>query len=671
MRRLAWFLLVAAASGQSFDAAKLEAARANLARQNTRALYIVKDGKVVLEWYADGVTAATRQGEASLSKALVGGLSLALAMNDKRIQSWEAASKYIPAWRGDAQKSKIQVRHLATHTSGIEDAEGDVGHMELPGWKGAFWRREPDPFSLAVNDAPLLFAPGTGNQYSNPGMAALSYAITASLRDAPQKDVRSLLRERVMLPLGIADEDWSIGYGRSYRVDGLDLWANWGGSNFTPRAAARIFEMMMRGGEWGGRRIIERHTVEQVLRYAGMPLPDRKQGPHSPGSGLGWYTNFDGCWPEVPRDAFAGAGASHQVALAVPSLGLVVVRNGREIGKDEPFWTPVYREIFEPIMAAMNYPARKPGPPYPVSPVIAQVKFAPAETIVRRGPDSDNWPMTWGDDGHLYTAYGDGHGFEPLIAEKLSMGFARVEGRPDDFSGINIRSSGERKGDGAAGAKASGMLMVDGVLYLWVRNTGNAQLAWSADHARTWTFGFKLEESFGSAAFLNFGQNYAGARDGYVYAYSQDGASAYETNDGVVLARAPKGRMRERGAWEFWAGDGKWSKDVAARQVVLRFPGHCQRVDAVYNAGLKRYLLAVGYGHDGGWGIFDAPQPWGPWTTAFHTEYWGQGETHGYRMPSKWISADGRDMTLVYSGLLFNGVINDAFCVRKMSLETR
>ena len=131
MRRLAWFLLVAAASGQSFDAAKLEAARANLARQNTRALYIVKDGKVVLEWYADGVTAATRQGEASLSKALVGGLSLALAMNDKRIQPWEAASKYIPAWRGDAQKSKIQVRHLATHTSGIEDAEGDVGHMEL------------------------------------------------------------------------------------------------------------------------------------------------------------------------------------------------------------------------------------------------------------------------------------------------------------------------------------------------------------------------------------------------------------------------------------------------------------------------------------------------------------------------------------------------------------
>src|SRR4051794_23883688 len=34
--------------------------------------------------------------------------------------------------------------------------------------------------------------------------------------------------------------------------------------------------------------------------------------------------------------------------------------------------------------------------------------------------------------------------------------------------------------------KASGILMVDGVLYLWVRNVGNAQLAWSRDRGKTW-----------------------------------------------------------------------------------------------------------------------------------------------------------------------------------------
>ena len=117
--------------------------------------------------------------------------------------------------------------------------------------------------------------------------------------------------------------------------------------------------------------------------------------------------------------------------------------------------------------------------------MIKDVKWAPAESIVRKAKGGDNWPITWADDGHLYTAYGDGNGFEPDIPEKLSLGFARVEGGPADFAGVNIRSAtGEQRGNGKAGKKASGLLMVDGVLYLWVRNAGNARLAWSNDHGQ-------------------------------------------------------------------------------------------------------------------------------------------------------------------------------------------
>jgi hypothetical protein len=53
--------------------------------------------------------------------------------------------------------------------------------------------------------------------------------------------------------------------------------------------------------------------------------------------------------------------------------------------------------------------------PYPQSPVIAGVEWAPADEIIRLAPGGDTWPLTWGDDGHLYTAYGDGWGFEPRI----------------------------------------------------------------------------------------------------------------------------------------------------------------------------------------------------------------------------------------------------------------
>jgi hypothetical protein len=103
--------------------------------------------------------------------------------------------------------------------------------------------------------------------------------------------------------------------------------------------------------------------------------------------------------------------------------------------------------------------------------------FAPESTITRHAIDSDNWPVTWGDDDHLHVSYGDGRGFEPLIDRKLSLGYARISGGPERFTAENLRSeTGERTGDGRAGAKPSGLLMVDGVLYQWVRNVGNAQL---------------------------------------------------------------------------------------------------------------------------------------------------------------------------------------------------
>ena len=655
------------------DRAALDHWRDELAGLNTKALLVVRHGTIVYEWYASGEDRNRKQGTASLAKALVGGDSLMLALDEARIKADDLASKYIPAWRDDAQKSKITIRELATHTSGIEDAEQDnIAHMQLPGWKGAFWRREPDPFSIAIHDAPVIFPPGTSYAYSNPGMAALAYAVTYSLKGAPETDIRSLLKARLFDPLGIPEAAWSIGYGQAYHVDGLDLYANWGGAAFTPRATARIGELMMNEGEWNGRRLVRRATAQRMTAYAHMPIQKRMPENPGPASGLCWWINFDGVWPDVPRDAFAGAGAGQEVLLVVPSLDLIVVRNGGLMGSADHFWLDIVNHVFRPIsrMATSK-------PPYPPSAVIKGVSFAPEASIVRRALDSDNWPITWGDDGDQYTSYGDGEGFEPLLKTKLSLGFAKVIGGPADFHGINIRSqSGERLGDGVKGEKASGMLMLDGVLYMWVRNAGNSQLAWSTDHAKSWQWGLRFTESFGSPAFLNFGRNYAGARDGYVYTYSQDGPSAYQSDDALVLARVPKERIRERDAYEFFVrldADGRpvWTKNIASRGPVFQFPGHCERADAVYNPLIKRYLVALGYNHKGGWGIFDAPEPWGPWTTAFHTDYWGLGGTHGYRLPSKWIGPDGDEMTLVFSGVALPDIVYDAFCVRAMKLHLR
>jgi hypothetical protein len=313
--------------------------------------------------------------------------------------------------------------------------------------------------------------------------------------------------------------------------------------------------------------------------------------------------------------------------------------------------------------------------PYPPSDVIGNVVFAPVSTIIKRAEGSDNWPITWCEDDTLFTSYGDGWGFRPRVEKKLSQGFARISGSPPDFRAVNVRSpTGERTGDGARGPKASGLLAADGTLYMWVRNTDNATLAWSRDRGATWQWGFRFTESFGCPAFLNFGRDYTGARDDYVYTYSQDGPTAYEPYDRVVLARVPKDRIRSRDAYEFFQqldGNGKpvWTRDIAARGGVFEYPGHCERLDVVYNPGIGRYLMALGFNHESGWGLFDAPEPWGPWTTAFHTERWDVPGTHGYRLPTKWIGKDGRTLYLVFSGKSADGY--DAFCVRKMELTPK
>jgi CubicO group peptidase (beta-lactamase class C family) len=662
---------------QGMSREKLDALKDGLAARNTRAFLVVRNDRIVYEWYAETHGPAKPHGTASLAKAIVGGLSLAVAMTDGRIALDDKAARYVPQWAGHPVKSKIEIRHLGSHTSGMEDSSvPGIAHPNEPGWKGEFWKRHnppDDPFSISRDQTPLLFEPGEKFQYSNPGIAMLTYAVTAALRDAPVKDVRTLLRERVMRPIGAADAEWSVGYGRTFTVDGLPLVGSWGGGNFTARAAARIGRLVLREGDWDGARLLSREAVRQMTASAGLPGH----------CGMGWWTNAGGRYARVPTDAVWGAGAGDQILLVVPSLNLIMVRNGGALAPAGRSSEDSVRAkvLFEPLIGAvLQAPRGASRPPYPPSPVITRATWAPAESIVRKARGCDNWPLTWADDGHLYGAYGDGNGFEPFLPTKLSMGFARIEGGPDAFSGVNIRSqSGETKGDGAKGPKASGMLMVDGVLYMLARNAGNSQLAWSTDHGKTWTWAdWKFTTSFGCPTFLNFGKNYAGARGEYVYVYSPDHDSAYLPADRMVLARVPKDRVRDRSAYEFLksvdsGNNPVWTRDIDERGAVFTHPGRCYRTGISYDAGLKRYLWchvlpestdARGPRFQGGFGVYDAPEPWGPWTTVYFADPWdvGPGETASF--PTKWMSPDGRTLHLVFSG-------DDHFSVRRVTLEVR
>ena len=144
----------------------------------------------------------------------------------------------------------------------------------MTGWKGDFWKRlDPpnDPFTLARDEAKPLYEPGKRIQYSNPGIGLMTYCVTAAIQGTDHQDIRGLLKERVMKPIGVPAAEWAVGYGKTTTVDGLPLVASWGGGSFTPRAMARVGRLLLREGDWDGKRLFSREAVRQVTGDAGLP----------------------------------------------------------------------------------------------------------------------------------------------------------------------------------------------------------------------------------------------------------------------------------------------------------------------------------------------------------------------------------------------------------------
>lgn len=334
-------------------------------------------------------------------------------------------------------------------------------------------------------------------------------------------------------------------------------------------------------------------------------------------------------------------------------------------------------------------------------PLRLRVAHVEQANTVMTASDGDLWPSAWASDGALYAAAGDGTGFGRHGWSDILVN--RIDGSPE--TGL----TGERLSDGDAVApiwdaqrfnrKPTGMVCVsiDGrdVLFLAVQDlrctegpdmfneAPTATIVRSDDLGRTWSWPTEpmfTEHTFTTVMFLDLGQANGGSE--WVYAYGIDGnwrtsfSKLVADPTALYLARVRKERVQERGAWEFFTGadpDGTplWAHDIEAKQAVLEdhrrhypkpafgweahdFTGIAQG-GVVWNPGLGRYLYSSWSEYT--FEFFEAPEPWGPWNL-LHSHDFGHFPWHGPRsplakhggyaptMPSKFISADGRDLWL-------------------------
>lgn len=206
----------------------------------------------------------------------------------------------------DAHGRGITWRHLLDQTSQ---------------WEGELWGKPTsvDAQSTREGTESPGGPPGEGWAYNDVRVNLAALALTVLLgRSLPE-----VLRNRVMEPIG-ASSAWSWhGYAHSavevegHRVPVVSGGAHWGGGLWINALdLARIGHLCLRGGEWGGRRVLSRRWIEELWTPCQV----------KPNYGLSWWLNDDRTvWPGAPATGRCARGNGGRHLLWVdPERELVV-----------------------------------------------------------------------------------------------------------------------------------------------------------------------------------------------------------------------------------------------------------------------------------------------------------------------------------------------------------
>ncbi len=302
---------------------------------------------------APEVAADTIYDLASLTKVVATTAMAMILVDEERLDLDSPVRDFLPRFEG-AGKEKVTVRHLLTHSSGV-DWWAPL-YQEITG-KKAYLER--------IQAMDLAYEPGTRSKYSDLGLILLGEI----LERVAGESLDAFVRRRVFEPLGMRDtrfrpgpellariaptED-DPGRGRVLRGEVHDENAHALGG-VAPHAGlfstagdlARFAQMMLYGGVFEHQRLFSRATMETFTAKAGVPGSDRA---------LGWDT-------KSPEGSSAGSLFSPRSYGHTGFTGTSI-------------WIDPDRELFVILLTNRVHPTRD-------NTLIRQVRPAVADAVVR------------------------------------------------------------------------------------------------------------------------------------------------------------------------------------------------------------------------------------------------------------------------------------------------
>lgn len=329
--------LSACASAQMKTNALTEQERFQLAADYSRnyrglSVLIIKGDRIVFEEYQNGFTANDAQMLASGTKSFNGVMAVA-AQEDGLLKLDEKVSETITEWKADARKSQITIRQLLTLTSGIDTGQNG----------------RPPVYSEAIK-FDSKYEPGTTFEYGPAPFQIFGELLRRKLKTETPLDY---LKRRILNPIGLNVASWTHQEGQPNLPSGAFL---------TAREWAKFGLFLKNGGKLEGKQIVSKKLLDECFQGTranpnyGITfwlnrsnISDANVAEKTNGRQQGLQDSLSiepettrisrqGISARLPKDLFMAAGAGKQRLYIIPSLDLVVVRQGRQARfEDEEF----------------------------------------------------------------------------------------------------------------------------------------------------------------------------------------------------------------------------------------------------------------------------------------------------------------------------------------------
>jgi CubicO group peptidase (beta-lactamase class C family) len=272
------------------------------------------------------VTLATRYDIASLTKMFTATAALRLYEAGTLALDMPVVH-YLP----DVAAHTVTVRHLLTHTSGLELRLSSLRHHDAAGVRTAVYATLP------------TYPPGTRTAYVNISSLLLGDVVM----QAAGLPLDSAIRQLVLEPLDLRDtffcppehlraeiaptewdEEWRgcLVQGRVHdeSAHALGEVAGHAGLFSTATDLWRFMQMWLDGGVFGGTRLLRPETVALATSYQSAWLHLDEQQP-AIRCGLGWMLDRADIMGVAPAGSYGHTGFTGPVLVAIPAQHLAVV----------------------------------------------------------------------------------------------------------------------------------------------------------------------------------------------------------------------------------------------------------------------------------------------------------------------------------------------------------